>query len=591
MFKSIRWRIAVPYVILFLIAMAGVGYYFTGFVREIYLDQLKEELFREAKLVGSSLSPALESGLSAAEINTLVNSLAEGNDLRITLIDPSGIVKGESEDDYTKMDNHLDRPEIIQAGESGIGYSTRYSHTLGDYLLYAAVPVQQDVKLIGYARVALTTSEIDQSISQLQRTMLGATAIFTIIVIGLAMWVAGISMKPLRELTQETIRIANGEFQPIRTAGWLQVSASDEIGQLTLAFNKMISTVQQQIRELTTERSKMSAVLEEMTDGIVIVDADGNVQLTNKATEAIFQLDPQEITGHSLTSVLRHYEIVELWQRCLDQGVLQSSNLEVGPQMLYLQVTATPLGEILPGSVLLVFQNLTRIRKLETIRQDFISNISHELRTPLASLKALTETLQEGALDDPTAARRFLERIETEVDALSQVVSELLELSRIESGRVPLKFVPIHPRELISAAVERLQLQAERAQLGITVSCPDDLPQILADPQRLEQVLVNLLHNAIKFTGPGGEIEISAWKNEDNQVVFAVRDTGVGIEAEDLTRIFERFYKADRARTGGGTGLGLAISRHLVGAHGGEIWAESEPGKGSTFKFTVPVKD
>jgi two-component system phosphate regulon sensor histidine kinase PhoR len=275
----------------------------------------------------------------------------------------------------------------------------------------------------------------------------------------------------------------------------------------------------------------------------------------------------------------------------VDQGELQSTNLEVLPQQLYLQVTATPLGKSLPGSVLLIFQNLTRLRRLETVRQDFISNISHELRTPLASLKALTETLQEGAMDDPPAARRFLEQIEIEVDNINLVVSELLELSKIESGRVPLEFKANRPRDLIDAAVQRLSLQAERAQLKIIISCPENLPEVLADSHRLEQVLVNLLHNAIKFTESGGEIEISAYENEQNQIVFSVRDTGVGIAAEDLTRIFERFYKADRARSGGGTGLGLAISRHLVGAHGGDIWAESESGKGSTLLFTIPKKD
>jgi two-component system, OmpR family, phosphate regulon sensor histidine kinase PhoR len=238
---------------------------------------------------------------------------------------------------------------------------------------------------------------------------------------------------------------------------------------------------------------------------------------------------------------------------------------------------------------LLIFHNLTRMRKLETIRQDFISNISHELRTPLASLKALTETLQETALDDPPAARRFIERIETEVDSLSLIVSELLELSRIESGRVPLKMSAIDPCELIRNAMERLGLQAERAGLSVILNCPDRLPRVLADSERLEQVLVNLLHNSIKFTEAGGEIEIKAHESDQNLVEFSIRDTGVGIAAEDLPRIFERFYKADRARSGGGTGLGLAIARHLVKAHGGDIWAESQVGKGSTFYFTIPT--
>jgi two-component system phosphate regulon sensor histidine kinase PhoR len=224
---------------------------------------------------------------------------------------------------------------------------------------------------------------------------------------------------------------------------------------------------------------------------------------------------------------------------------------------------------------------------LETVRRDFISNISHELRTPLASLKALTETLRDGALEDSKAAARFLGRIETEVDALTQMATELLELSRIESGQVPLELKAVPAAALLLSAVERMRAQAERAGITILIDNAEDMTVLRADPTRLEQVLVNLIHNAIKFTRPGGEV-ILATENEADFVRFSVRDSGAGIPAEDLERIFERFYKADRARSGGGTGLGLSISRHLVEAHGGRIWAESTEGQGSTFYFTIP---
>jgi two-component system phosphate regulon sensor histidine kinase PhoR len=272
-----------------------------------------------------------------------------------------------------------------------------------------------------------------------------------------------------------------------------------------------------------------------------------------------------------------------------------------------------------PGGTLLLIQDLTRVRRLEAVRRDFISNVSHELRTPLASLKALTETLQEGALEDPPAARRFLARIEAEVDALTQMATELLELSRIESGQVPLETKTVQPELLLTSAVDRMRTQAQRANLTLRVEIPDGLPAIHADGPRLEQVLVNLLHNAIKFT-PSGEVVAgvqapaqiplaehpggtnapdSGGEKEGGRpsVVFSVRDTGIGIPADDLARIFERFYKTDRARAraelnrsaGGGTGLGLSIAKHIVEAHGGEIWAESQEGRGSTFFFSIPV--
>jgi len=238
-------------------------------------------------------------------------------------------------------------------------------------------------------------------------------------------------------------------------------------------------------------------------------------------------------------------------------------------------------------------QDLTRVRKLETVRRDFISNVSHELRTPLASLKALTETLQDGALADPDAGSRFLGRISTEVDALTQMAQELLDLSRIESGQVELILAPLAPKSLITSAADRMKMQAERAGLKLSVKCEDDLQNVRADKSRLEQVLVNLIHNAVKFTKPGGDIVLEAGtalfgKSVSGGVRFAVRDTGVGIPAENLSRIFERFYRVDKSRTGSGTGLGLSISKHIIEAHGGKIWAESEEGRGSVFYFEIP---
>jgi two-component system phosphate regulon sensor histidine kinase PhoR len=329
-------------------------------------------------------------------------------------------------------------------------------------------------------------------------------------------------------------------------------------------------------------------VLEVMTDGVLIVDEAGKVQLVNSAAENMFGVAHSEALGRSLIEALRQHQIADIWEQCRKSGEMQTTTIEISARRLYLQCVATPLGSALQGSTLLLFQNLTRLRRLETVRQDFISNLSHELRTPLASLKALAETLQENAIDDPPAARRFLQRMETELDALTQMVEELLELSRIESGRVPLKMSPTPPSRLIHQAVERLALQAERANLEISIHCPEDLPPVLADERRLAQVIVNLLHNAIKFTPAGGKIDLRA-ERDDDAIIFTVKDNGIGIPSEELPRIFERFYKTDRARSSGGTGLGLAIARHLVEAHGGQIWAESIEGQGSTFSFSIPI--
>jgi two-component system phosphate regulon sensor histidine kinase PhoR len=352
---------------------------------------------------------------------------------------------------------------------------------------------------------------------------------------------------------------------------------SNAVKTLTLALRVRSSVVD-------AERARLATVLERMTDGVLIADAGGRIQFANPAAERLFETE--NTLGRTVAEVIRHYQLVEAWQRSRETGEAQEESVELPARRQFLQLVVLPDRQT--GGSLLLVQDLTRVRRLETVRRDFISNVSHELRTPLASLKALTETLRDGALEDPKAAHRFLGRIETEVDALTQMATELLELSRIESGQVPLEFKSVPAAGLLLSAADRMRAQAERAGLVLRVEAPGGLPEVQADAPRLEQVLVNLIHNAVKFTRPGGEVVLSA-QAEGDFVRFAVRDTGVGIPEDDLPRIFERFYRVDRSRSGGGTGLGLSISRHLVEAHGGRIWAESVEGQGSTFYFTIPT--
>jgi two-component system, OmpR family, phosphate regulon sensor histidine kinase PhoR len=362
----------------------------------------------------------------------------------------------------------------------------------------------------------------------------------------------------------------------------------DEIESLSLALKHLTGHLNHQMDELETERKTLAAVLSNMSDGVMIVDNWGKIQLTNPAAKIMFNVGDNFDTNLTLVEVVRHHQLVDLWQKTLQTQASQSTTLETSMERFFIQAITSPLGDIMPGCILMVFQDLTRIHKLEVVRKDFVSNVSHELRTPLASLKALTETLRDGALDDPPAAQRFLSRMEDEIDTLTQMVQELLELSRIESGLVPIQRKSVLPSELLSSAVERMILQAQRAGLTLTQECPTDLPPVMVDYQRLGQVLINIIHNAIKFTNPGGKITASAYQ-QDDKIVFYIQDTGVGIPPEALKRIFERFYKTDRSRSGGGTGLGLSISRHLVEAHNGKIWADSKVGEGSTFYFSIPM--
>jgi two-component system phosphate regulon sensor histidine kinase PhoR len=359
---------------------------------------------------------------------------------------------------------------------------------------------------------------------------------------------------------------------------------ASELGDLASALSARLSAVQLQLYSLNIEHSKLSAILDQLTDGVLIADADGRIQFANPAAERLFG---ENLLGRSVIETLRHHQLIHTWQRSQQNGELQSDSVELPARKQFLQLVVIPDRDTRGGSLLLV-QDLTRLRRLETVRRDFISNLSHELRTPLASLRALTETLQDGALEDPPAARRFVDQISVETDALTQMVAELLELSRIESGQVALDLKPVSAYDLLSSAAERMRLQAERAGLSLRVDGSPNLPKVRADQARLEQVLVNLIHNAVKFTRPGGEVALLA-EPAEGAVCFVVRDTGSGISADDLSRIFERFYKSDRSRSGGGTGLGLSIARHIVEAHDGRIWVESRQGEGSSFFFTIPL--
>ncbi|MFO7583683.1 MAG: ATP-binding protein [Anaerolineales bacterium] len=412
-------------------------------------------------------------------------------------------------------------------------------------------------------------------------TLINLLFVLLLIGLGVVLWRYRDLQRRLANLSRIVRQAAEGD-RPV-----LNLPENEHrIEDLSNAVRNLALAQQSQLAALEDQRARLADVLDQMTDGVLIVNPEGRVALINPAAQRMFNIMNKEPQGRSVTEILRHHVLVQTWQRCHDTGEAQSEAVEMSARRQFLQISVIP-DRLVPGGSLIFLQDLTRVRRLETVRRDFISNLSHELRTPLASLKALTETLNEGALEDPPAARRFLSRMETEVDALTQMTNELLELTRIESGQVPLDLKPFPPHLLLVSVSERMYLQVERAGLSLHLEIPDDLPQVMADFARLEQVLVNLIHNAVKFTPPGGQIIVTA-AHEENFVRFSVHDTGAGIPEDILPRIFERFYKADRARSGGGTGLGLSIARHMVEAHGGRIWAGSAENQGSTFSFTIP---
>jgi two-component system phosphate regulon sensor histidine kinase PhoR len=378
-----------------------------------------------------------------------------------------------------------------------------------------------------------------------------------------------------------------------------EIERDSELTEILEALKHVSGEVRAVILHISTERNTISALLENMSDGIISTDADGQVTLINEAARRLLAIsNSMNVEGRSFMQVARDHELNTLLKNTLEDGKERIQVLEVGPRRPQLQVKTARIDEELVGeknsSGLVVLQDLSELARLERIRRDFVANISHELRTPLASVKLMVETLDSIIVDDPDAAHDFLRRIENEVDGLTQLVRELLELSRIESGQIKLNLRAVDLRVLAENTVERMQQQAARRGLkliNLSLPCEDDFPLALADPDRLTQVIINLTHNAIKFTPVSGEITLNIDRFNENKLVASVSDTGVGIPPDDLTRVFERFYKVDKARTGNeaGTGLGLAISKHIVQAHGGDIWAESKFGSGSTFFFTIPI--
>lgn len=583
MFRSIRWRITWPFALLILAVLVTLGLIISNFVRQTYLHDLEDKLTIEARTIGDVILPILENGNPNNELDVAAKHWASVVGSRVTIIGMDGTVLGESNDDKNTMPNHLDRPEVATAIASGLGTSTRYSQTVGYQMMYTAITVTDGGKKLGIVRVAIPVQQVEDKIRQLQDVLFSSALIVTILAILLANIISIGIAQPIRRLTQDIQHISDADYSQR-----IVHSSSNEIDLLGYAFNSMAQKIQDQISQVEAEKTKLTAVLNKMNDGILIVDGKGMVQLANPAAESMFGWKNGSVVGLPLIEITLDHQPVELWKKCIETGETQSGKFELSTKKVNVQAVATMMGSILPDHILLLFQDVTRQMQTEAIRRDFISNVSHELRTPLAGIKALTESLQDGALDDPPTAHRFLERIETEVDSLSLMVSELLELSKIESGRVPLELKPTRPIDVIQPAYDRLSIQGTRAGLNMEVNCPIDLPSIMADQFRLQQVVVNLIHNAIKFTPEGGKITIAAAK-EDGSIRFDIHDTGKGISSSDLPRIFERFYKADRSRSSSGTGLGLAIARHTVEAHGGRIWAESAFGQGSTFSFTVPV--
>ncbi len=581
MLRSIRWRTALAFAALIVACIGGLCAYLSHFFRDNYVSNLRTQLTDQARLVGDAGEAYFPAGGQAGGIDSLAKRLGGQIDARVTIIGIDGTVLGDSEEDPADMENHAGRPEVIEAIAGGTGDDIRRSETLYRDMMYVAAAVGPQGATVGVARVALPMTEVNGAMGHVNLVIAIGAVVAAGLGILLALLITRVTVEPIKRLTFVTREMAEGRLdQEVTTM------SRDEVGELSRAFNRMAARLKEAMAQVTAERDRMAIVLASMGDAIFVLDGEGRVTMTNRAADKLLQVPREAAIGRHFIEAVRDHEMDALVQRCLAGGEQQSGLVPLRSGKLLLGIVATPFQQ--KAGCLVLVQDLTEVRKQETVRRDLVANLSHELRTPIASIKALGETLRDGAARDPAVAADYLDRINAEADRLAQMVQEMGELSRIESGEAPLQRGPVNTAGVVARVADRLRPQAERAGLQMGLDVSPDLPMVFADEARLEQVLVNLVHNAIKFTPPGGKVDISA-RTEGDGLAISVSDTGVGIPEDDLPRVFERFYKADKARAGGGTGLGLAIAKHVVEAHGGRIWVESVEGRGATFSFSLPL--
>ena len=555
-------------------------------IEPVLVDRINQKGLDSALLIKNLASSVvyerLRNGCTLQDINQVSDQLSTAAKAKIIITIPNCEAGNLTNFDPAPYQNQTD---LLVALEGRTAQRIKPAPASNESIITVTDPLRIDEAVIGAIQVEITSASAGELVQAVNRPLYFFLLFSVLISAVLSFFIS-------RSFASKIIRASsplNAIFPSMQDSSWeINSLVKNEIDELEKIIKSQALKIQQQIQQFSSNNKAFSAILTSMSDGIVLVDQNRQVKLINRSAADFFSTSIEQAEERSIVEGIRNHNVEEIHEKCRRDQQMQMADIEIMPDHRYLRCIATPLTADLAGSVLLLFQDLTRIHQLEIIRQDFVSNVSHELRTPLASLKSLVETIQETAANDQEATRKFLEMMNREIDNLTQMVQELLELSRIESGKVPLDKKPVSPAEIIQRAEERMHMQAERARLIIFKHYADNLPDVLVDINRLEQVFVNLIHNAIKFTGPGGTITLGADLKE-NSVIFSVSDTGKGIPPRDLERIFERFYKVDRARADQGTGLGLSIARHLVEAHGGKIWVESALSKGSTFFFSIPI--
>lgn len=558
-------------------------------VQRMYLSNIEEKLMSEGYILGQVLSTDIDDK-NISHLQKVLEDVSSKLQVRVTVIDVLGKVLGETSYNPSQMSNHLERPEIKEALLGGQGKETRYSSTMKVDFMYIAQPIYKDGSIIGIVRLATPLKEINGLMRSINSSMAIALIPGVILSLFLIYRISISITKPIKEIKDVAVEITQGKLD--RTTN---IISKDEIGQLAKAIDFMAASIKDKIYSINDKNSKMEAILSSVVNGIIAVDSSKNILFINPMAQQMLSITEADIVGRHLLEVIRNNKIDNMIRSILEDHSLEETELIINYPLerifrLYSNAIHYPDTNKVIG-IIIVIQDITEIRKLERIRSEFVANVSHELKTPLTSIKGFVETLKAGAIEDEEIAKRFLNIIEDEADRLNRLISDIMSLSELENKKVQSRVQQIDTSSKILEVLSMLQNQASKKRISLTANITEDLSELNVDPDQFKQMLINIIENAVKYTPEGGFVELTACNSEHN-VLIKIKDNGIGIPKEHIPRIFERFYRVDKARSRnvGGTGLGLAIVKHIIMQLQGKIDVHSEIGKGTEFILTIPME-
>ncbi|MDZ7696096.1 MAG: ATP-binding protein [Deltaproteobacteria bacterium] len=586
--RRLFWQLYPSYLLIVLIAIVAVTWYASSATRHFFMEQTAADLAARAHLFESEVAPHLDP-LDASLVDRLAKKMGRYADTRITVLLPSGAVVGDSHENPSSMDNHADRSEIREAIHDGMGRSVRFSRTVQQNLMYVASAVKEDGRAIGVVRTAIPLSAFDRAIGRIQRKIVLSGAIIALFAILVSLYVSRRITHPIEKIRKWSTGIANGDFKRRP-----EVRAPEEIEALSESLANMARKLREQLDMVVRQRNEIQAMFSSMAEGVFALDMDGHIISMNRAAETMLSCRFEAAQGRSIEEVERNSELHRFVEETLSSPHPIEKDILLSPEE---GMVINCHGSFLRDSeerqigVIVMMNDVTRLRRLENVRREFVANVSHEIKTPITAIKGFVETLRDGALEHPEDAKRFLKIIDSHVNRLEAIVEDLLNLSRVEQGAEEgsIEQVKGAIEDILATAIQICRERAEAKDIRMDVACPESI-RVEVNPPLLEQAVVNLLDNAVKYSPEGSRIRIEVTE-EENEVRIAVHDQGCGIEKKHLPRVFERFYRVDKARSRqlGGTGLGLAIVKHIAEAHGGRVSVKSTLGKGSTFTIHLPI--